>query len=64
MSSLPLNNMFCIISGLGFPGMHGHHLPHIKQELDRPPHLIPPGHGDDKHDSPKKKVIYLHNQIS
>ena len=45
----------------GFPpGFSPHHLPHIKQEYgggggDRPPHLIQHP-GDDKHDSPKKKV--------
>jgi hypothetical protein len=42
-------------SGLGFPAGLSHHLPHIKQEFDRPPGLISQ-HGEDKHDSPKKKV--------
>jgi len=53
--------------GLGFPGMPGHHLPHIKQELDRPPHLIPPHghpHGDKDGDSPKKKEPHIKKPLN
>jgi hypothetical protein len=47
-----------LCAGLGFPSGLSHHLPHIKQEFDRPPGLI--SHpGEDKHDSPKKKVSPL-----
>ena len=31
--------------GLGFPQLPHHHLPHVKPDFDRPPHLL---HPDDK----------------
>ena len=54
-----LSDMIIMCLGLGFPGgLSHHHLPHIKQEFDRPPGLISHHQGgeDTKHDSPKKKV--------
>lgn len=49
--------------GLGFPGGLPAHLPHIKQEYDRPPGLIHHP-GDDKSDSPKKKEPHIKKPLN
>ena len=58
--------MIIMCLGLGFPGgLSHHHLPHIKQEFDRPPGLISHHQGgeDTKHDSPKKKVCIAATRV-
>jgi len=51
--------------GLPHPwGLPGHHLPHLKSEYDRPPHLIHPDDKDVHHSSPKKKEPHIKKPLN
>ncbi|XP_023349272.1 protein pangolin, isoforms A/H/I/S isoform X2 [Eurytemora carolleeae] len=51
-------------SGFGFPPGFSPHLPHIKQEYDRPPGLIHHPGDQDKHESPKKKEPHIKKPLN